>query len=92
MMCRKEDFIDKSLPFHLIVLEWALQTAAQLLTAEAVKLERQAETIVQKLSKQVGQQTIFESALRFCTLAQTVIFLQWLSFARAYCKSNLSSV
>ncbi len=53
MLCRKEDFVDKSLPFHLIVLEWALHTATQLIAKEAVTLERQAEAVIQKLMKQV---------------------------------------
>lgn len=53
LMCRKEDFIDKSLPFHLVVLEWALQTATQSVTAEAIRLESQVDAITQKIIKQV---------------------------------------
>ena len=55
---RKEDFIDKSLPFHLIVLEWALQTATQSVAAEAIRLERQSDAVLQKLKKKVKLLTV----------------------------------
>ena len=52
-LLRKEDFVDKSLPFHLIVLEWALHTATQSVTAEAIRMERQADAVLQKLMRKV---------------------------------------
>lgn len=45
--------MDKSLPFELLVLEWALSTATQALSAEVHDLLDHAERVHEKLTKKV---------------------------------------
>ena len=45
--------MDKSLPFELIALEWALATAAQFLAAEVRELQSKADLVIDKVTKKV---------------------------------------
>ena len=47
------DFVDKSLPFSLIVLEWALATAVRILAEEAVEFERMAIPVLDQIASRV---------------------------------------
>lgn len=50
---RGAEYVDKSLPFKLVVLEWALSTAAKALSEEVLSFEQEALPLLDSLAKKV---------------------------------------
>lgn len=53
-MCRIETFVDKGLPFPLVVLEWALSVVSKSLAEEALSFEGQSLPVLDKLASRVS--------------------------------------